>query len=148
MDAAKTYVCGKAQGKGEEMADALFEAEDISFRGGRRLAVQLGLDMTAFDACIQDEKTQRSIERESAILRGAGFKGLPTTYIGGQMIVGAQKDEVFLDAFEAAAAGEDHRGVPGWLFALITVVALAAIAFAGRIRAPAKDHDDKSKAKT
>ncbi len=134
QDAARAYVCAKAQGKGDEMAEALFEAEDLRPGPNRRLSVHLGLDPKAFDACITDEKTDQAIDRESTILRSAGFQGLPTTYVGSTTIVGAQSEEVFRDAFERAARGEGNDGVPAWMFLGLTLAALAATVAAGRRR--------------
>jgi predicted DsbA family dithiol-disulfide isomerase/uncharacterized membrane protein len=134
QDAARAYVCAKAQGKGDEMAEALFEAEDLRTGPNRRLALHLGLDPKPFDACITDEKTDKAINRESAILRGAGFQGLPTTYVGSATIVGAQSEEVFRDAFERAARGEGNDGIPAWMFLGISAAAVAAALALGRRR--------------
>lgn len=136
LDAARAYVCAKAQGKGEEMADALFEAEELSPSANRRLAAALGTDMAAYDACLSDPKTTDGIQREAKILRAAGFQGLPTTYVGGRTIVGAQPQEIFRDAFERAARGEGEEGVPGPIFLGVLAAAGAAVIIAGRQRRP------------
>jgi predicted DsbA family dithiol-disulfide isomerase len=104
--AAYASICAEAQGKGEPMADLLFKNEDITSSGNRDTAAKLGLDLTAFDRCVRAPDTEARVQRESAILRAAGLKGLPTTYVGALEIVGAQPEEVFRDAFERAARGE------------------------------------------
>ncbi len=134
MGAARAYVCAGEQGKGEEMADALFETEELSVASNRRLAVQMALDADKFDACVKDPKTEAGVRKESQILRKAGFQGLPTTYVGNEIIVGAQGEEVFREAFDRAAKGAGNTGVPGWAF-LIGVVVLAGAAIGiGRMR--------------
>ncbi len=134
MDAARAYVCAAEQGKGEEMADALFETEELSVASNRRLAVQMALDANKYDACLKDPKTEAGIRKESQILRKAGFQGLPTTYVGNEIIVGAQGEEVFREAFDRAAKGAGNTGVPGWAFLIGVVVLAGAAVGIGRMR--------------
>jgi len=132
MDAAKAAVCAEAQGKGDEMADQMFEIEDLSTTNLRRIAMGIRLDPKAFDACFAAPATVERIQRESKILRDAGFQGLPTTYVGARQIVGAQAEEVFREAFDQAARGEGGSGVPGGVFAAVIAAAVGAVAFLGR----------------
>ncbi|MEZ4223103.1 MAG: thioredoxin domain-containing protein [Polyangiaceae bacterium] len=128
-DAARAYVCATQQGKGEAMADALFETETLDPTSNRRLAVQMALDAEVYDACIKNPETDATIKKEGQILRESGFQGLPTTYVGSEMIVGAQEEAVFREAFDRAARGEGSSGVPGWAF-FGGVAALAAVSIA------------------
>ncbi len=132
LDAAKAAVCAEAQAKGDEMADQMFEVEDLSPTNLRRIAVGIRLDPKAFDACFAAPSTLERIQRESKILRDAGFQGLPTTYVGARQIVGAQEEAVFREAFDQAARGDAGNGVPGGVFAAIIAVAVGAVAFLGR----------------
>lgn len=132
MGAAKAAVCGAAQGKGDEIADRLFEAEDLSAAAVRRIAVGLQLDPKRFDACLSDEKTLQQIEGEGKILRDAGFQGLPTTYVGSRQIVGMVGEEIFREAFEAAARGDGGIGVPAGVFASIVLVVIGGVLYLGR----------------
>ena len=134
MDAAKAYVCATEQGKGEEMADALFETEELSAPLNRRLAVQMALDADKYDRCIANPGTEAAIRKEAQILRDSGFQGLPTTYVGNDMIVGAQGEEVFREAFDRAARGDGSSGVPGPIFVGGVLLLSAAAAFAGRVQ--------------
>ncbi len=132
-DAARAQVCAAEQGKGKQMADALFEAEELSTQANRRIAVGMGLDMDRFDKCVADKATDKRIDQQGKILRDAGFSGLPTTFVGGQKVVGAQPDDVFRKAFEQAARGEGAEGIPGWLYlAIVGVLALGVAAFGYR----------------
>lgn len=130
--AAYASICAERQGKGEPMADLLFKALDLRPEANREAARKLGLDLKAFDECVRSPETEARVEREAAILKDAGFKGLPTTFVGGYEIVGAQADEVFRDAFERAARGAGDRGVPGPLFAAILAVVSAVLVWYGR----------------
>lgn len=134
MDAAKGAVCGEEQGKKEEMADALFESEDLTPKGVQRIAATLHLDVSKFKECVANPNTQARIEREQQILRDAGFQGLPTTYVGGVMIVGAQDEAVFREAMDDAARGQSGGGVPASLFALLVAAAVAGTIWFGRER--------------
>jgi len=132
LDAAKGGVCGEEQGKKNEMADQLFESEDLTPTAILRIAATLHLDMSKFKACIQSPDTEARIDREQKILRDAGFQGLPTTYIGEEMIVGAQDEVLFREAMDNAARGQSGGGVPAWLFAILVGAGVAATIRFGR----------------
>lgn len=134
MDAAKGAVCGEEQGLKDEMADALFETEDLTPRGVQRIAGTLHLDMPKFKECVASPNTTARIDREQQILRDAGFQGLPTTYVGGAMIVGAQDEAVFREAMDDAARGQGGGGVPSWLYALAVAVIVGVTIRVGRER--------------
>jgi hypothetical protein len=132
-------VCADAQSKGDVMADALFTVptEQLSPMGNRRTAQKLGLDPLRFEQCVLDPATDQRIERESKILRDNDLQGLPTTYVGGRRIVGAQSEDVFREAFEAAKRGADDRGIPAPVYVGICLVLVGAVVAAGRKRKPA-----------
>jgi predicted DsbA family dithiol-disulfide isomerase/uncharacterized membrane protein len=132
--AARAAICAEQQKRGDVMADRLFSAEDLTPQANRRAAADIGLDLPAFDRCIADPRTDGRIDAEAKILRDAGFQGLPTTYVGGQEIVGAQPDEVFRDAFERAQRGDDHGGFPGPAFAGVVGALVVVVVGAGRSR--------------
>jgi len=132
--AARAAICAEHQKRGDAMADRLFEAEDLTSEANRRAAAEIGLDLAAFDRCLADPETDRRIDAEAKILRDAGFQGLPTTYVGGREIVGAQPEEVFRDAFEQTLRGEDHRGLPGPAFVGLLGALVLVVVGAGRER--------------
>ena len=94
----------------------------------------LGVDRGAYDACLEAKGTLDRLQRESNILRGVGFQGLPTTYIGPRQIVGARAPEVFQDALAVAAEQESDPGVPGWAYVLIVLAVATATVQFGRPR--------------
>ncbi len=136
-DAARAYVCAEAQGKGDVMANALFEAEELTPSATRRLAVGFGVDVDRYDHCIVDPATDAHIDAEQKILHDAGFEGLPTTWVGNQQIIGAQPEDVFRKAFDQAAAGDGGVGIPGPIYAIAAALLALGVAFAGRKRAGA-----------
>lgn len=132
--AARAAVCAAHQGQEEKMADLLFAAERLDDATILRGAKGLGLDLTAFKRCLEDPATDRTIDEQAAILRDAGFQGLPTTYVGAVKIVGAQPEEVFRDAFDRAARADAATGISGWLFWPIVLVLAGVTLWLGRFR--------------
>jgi predicted DsbA family dithiol-disulfide isomerase/uncharacterized membrane protein len=124
-DAAHAAVCGEAQGKAEQMAEALFAAEDLTPSGIDKLAAKVGLDPTEFERCMFDSKTDARVERESAMLVPPELEGLPTTYIGGKRLLGVQSPEVVADALERASRGEGATGISGYVY--LPIVALLGL---------------------
>lgn len=103
-DAARAYVCADRQGKGEPMADALFESRDLTKDNCEKLAEGLELSMADYRACVTDPATEARIEAEIARIRAAGFQGLPTVWIGSERLRGLQSEKRIREAFERAEA--------------------------------------------
>ncbi|MBN1609808.1 MAG: thioredoxin domain-containing protein [Polyangiaceae bacterium] len=132
--AARTAVCAEQQGNREPMADALFEADDLSAAADRELAEAAGLDMQLYDRCIVDPATDARIDRQVQLFANAGLQGLPTCFIGGRSIVGLQPDSVFRQALARAASHEDEGGIPGWLYLCLVGAAAGAALLLGKQR--------------
>jgi len=120
--AALAHLCAEAQDEGEAMADRLFRMPSMTPARIREAAVELGLDMEAYDACLTDDATATRLEEEMALFRATGSRGLPMTYIGDQVLPGAQPDEEIARLFDEARR---HRGIPTPVF--VGVVALLAV---------------------
>lgn len=136
--AARAHVCAGEQGKAEAMADALFETEDLSEAGLRVTAEKVGLAKERFERCLSDPATEAKIKKTESILRDAGvMQGLPTTYVGEKMLVGAQDIAVFRDAFEAAKRGDSNGGgVPPAAYLAFVALALGVVIWTGRVKNP------------
>ncbi len=137
-DAALAALCVENTPHAEAFVEYLFTTEDLALPALKREVVRLGLPLTGFEGCLTAEQTRKRLDHEIRVLREAGFQGLPTTYIGGRRIVGAQPDDTFRDALERAAQGADERGLPGWAYALLGLAAVLAVVVLGRI-APNSD---------
>ncbi len=135
-EAARASVCADEQGRGEAMADRLFEAKELSRAANREWAEQLALDVAAFDECVADPATDARIDREARLLTGPDFLGLPTTFVQGRKIVGSRGDEVIRDALRLAGKGEGNRGIPGWVFLTLLVATAAGVVALGRVPPP------------
>jgi protein-disulfide isomerase len=91
------------QGKFWEYHDALFSAQDGENRGAfakdrlKQIAVELGLDMTAFNAAFDSGKYESVIDAEHAEGRDLGVEGTPTFFVNGSRVL----DWRDYDAFKA-----------------------------------------------
>jgi uncharacterized membrane protein/predicted DsbA family dithiol-disulfide isomerase len=133
--AAKAHLCAEEQHAGSRMAEALIESEDLTEKGLLSSAANLGLDVDHLQKCLASDATEKKLAAVESILRDSGMlQGLPTTFVGNAMLVGAQDEVALRDAFERAARGEDGGGIPAWAFVGMVVLFAGAIVFGGRRR--------------
>jgi protein-disulfide isomerase len=94
--AAEAAHCAGEQGKFWAYHDLLFEKQDaIPQTDFAEQAKALGLERTAFQACIESRKYQEKVERNHADGVKAGVSGTPAFFINGRLLSGAQPLEVF-----------------------------------------------------
>jgi len=107
LDAARAACCGERLGKGEAMANALFTApvEQLTREGCEKLAETVGLSLGPYRACVADPKTDERIESDRTVFKAAGGYALPTIWIDGQELVGAQPRAALEKVIEDALAG-------------------------------------------
>ncbi len=91
MPAAIAWCCANAQGRGDDMAAALFAADpaDLTPDGCEKIATRLGLDLVRYRTTFADPTTRAAIDRDVAEAHAAAVQGFPTVFIGGQRIEGA-----------------------------------------------------------
>lgn len=137
--AARAHVCATEAGRGDAIADLLFETENLEESGLLAAAKQVGLDEGEFKRCLAAPETEAKVKKSESILRDAELlQGLPTTFVGTEMLVGAQDAVALRDAFDKAARG----GVPaelsvalvGGLYVTLLAAAAGAVIFFGRTR--------------
>jgi protein-disulfide isomerase/uncharacterized membrane protein len=87
--AALAYCCAEAQGRGEEMARALFAAApaELTPEGCAAIAARIGCDLDRYRADMAAAERRVMADLEDA--RQAGVRALPTLFIGGERINGA-----------------------------------------------------------
>ncbi len=140
--ASRAYLCARDMGKGEPMAHALF-TEELSEgsvdRTVRQLAAQHGLDLAALQRCMSDPKTDARVTEDYNRARDQiGFRGLPTMWVGSQVIEGARGAEALRRAIESQLeGGKSLRPTvsAAWLWSGLVAVLLGAGAWALRKRA-------------
>jgi protein-disulfide isomerase/uncharacterized membrane protein len=129
--AARAHVCAIARGKGDAMADALFETDNLEPAGLLAAGEKVGLDRAELERCLE---TEAAVARSESILPDAKLlEGLPTTFVGSTMLVGAQEDATLRDAFDRALE-DTTAGIPGIAFILLVGFAAVAIVWFGRPR--------------
>ena len=96
MPASLAVHCAEDQGKFWEYHRNLFEiAGDLSDSDLSKRATDLGLDNTAFTACIESKKHEGLINSNYKGGADLGVTGTPAFFINGRMLVGAQPIDQF-----------------------------------------------------
>lgn len=130
--AAGAVICAESLAQqGEAMVERLVEVE-LSDKSIDAAARKLKLDENAFQSCVAAPATLARMDEDLALLREAGFEGLPTTYVGAERFVGVRTEEAWRDAFDRAARGEGDTGVPGPLFVTLLLSVCAVVLWRGR----------------
>ncbi|MEZ4468276.1 MAG: DsbA family protein [bacterium] len=100
--AAVAARCASAQGKYWEMHDLLFEnSQALGAETYGRLALQLGLDLGKFTACLADPAQTAALQVDMAAGRKVGVSGTPAFFINGIPLSGAQPLEAFTKIIDA-----------------------------------------------
>jgi len=99
--AARAACCGETFRKG---AAKLFSSpvDQLDEEGCTKIAQSIGIDADAFKACMVDPSTQKKIDADGADFRAAQGHALPTIWIGGEVIEGAQGPERLQKAMDKA----------------------------------------------
>lgn len=127
--AARAYICAEEQGFGEPMADALFAASDVSAAASAQHAATQGLDRARFEHCAGDPATQQRLLQQIDAIRQSGMRGLPTVWIGDQVIEGFDRDAgaaPYAAALARAARGEGTASTT-WPWLVLAGLAAAVL---------------------
>jgi protein-disulfide isomerase len=103
--AAIAWCCAEAQGRGEQMAAALFAAspDNLTTDGCERIAAGVGCELARYRADRDSPATRAHLERDLARAKAVGVRALPTLVIGHELISGASLTESELAAKIRAA---------------------------------------------
>jgi len=104
--AAEAAMCAGEQNVYWQYHDKLFSSEILGNGAYTQYAQELNLDMTAFEACISDQKYKNAIQADSDFAINLGVRSTPTFFINGLAIVGAQPLDVFQQVIDKELAGE------------------------------------------
>jgi uncharacterized membrane protein len=99
--AARAYLAARAQGKGEEMAAALFAAKDRDFDSCRKLVSGLGLNLDEFDRTVRDRKTDAELDATMTWFRPIET-GVPVMWVQDRRVNGTPTRQALEDAYEKA----------------------------------------------
>lgn len=131
-DAARVAICAAEQGAETEAVTRFFEDADLSRPHLVETAKTLVPNAAALDDCLASARPDQRIEDDIRRIKEAEFVGLPTTYIGGTRLLGAQEDVNYRDALARAHAGTDRQGLSGATFWLAVALLVAGIFLLGR----------------
>jgi predicted DsbA family dithiol-disulfide isomerase len=100
--AALVACCADAQGHGEAVVDALFQADDLSPERCRQCAVEAGVDGAELDRCLRSDVPRARLRADEAAAHSVGIRRLPTCFIGQQRFEGSQSEASLRAAIEHA----------------------------------------------
>lgn len=104
--AAEASECADDQDAFWEYHGLLFESQNGENRGAfnkenlKSLAVNLGLDMGTFNACLDSGKYAELVQQDTAWAQSIGVQSTPTFVLNGQGVIGAQPFEAFEQVIE------------------------------------------------
>jgi protein-disulfide isomerase len=107
MPAAEASMCAHEQGAFWQYHNALFEGQqNLGEEFYVQIAQQLGLDLTAFQDCMANDKYAAEIQKDSDFALNLGVNSTPTFFINGLAVVGAQPLDIFKQVIDKELAGE------------------------------------------
>jgi protein-disulfide isomerase len=87
--AAEASLCAAGQNKFWEMHDLLFKDQSsLSAENLKNKAKELGLDVAAFDACLDGGQSATLVHQDIVAAFSAGVEGTPATFVNGRFING------------------------------------------------------------
>ena len=105
--AAEASECANEQGKFWEYHDVLFARHGGENQGAfskenlKKFAVELGLDATKFNACLDAGKYAGLVQEQTSALQALGMQSTPTFLINRRLMSGALPFEQFKQIIEA-----------------------------------------------
>jgi 2-hydroxychromene-2-carboxylate isomerase len=107
--ASRAFVCAQDQDRGEEMAEALFVAWDLTSDGCDQLATSIGLSQPAFRACVVAPETDQRLDADVEWVKVASPSGLPVIWVQDRMLFGVQPIEALRNAVREAERQVQQR---------------------------------------
>jgi len=104
--AAEAAMCAGEQNAYWPYHDKLFSDVSLGTDVYMNYAQELGLDMTAFETCIDEHRYQEEIQADSDFAINLGVRSTPTFFINGLAVIGAQPLDVFKQVIDKELAGE------------------------------------------
>jgi len=135
-EAARVIQCLLPDGQRvEKLTQILFENSALDRTSVIGAAESVGMTEDDVMACWADPASDAAIEDNFQLLEGLGFEGLPTTYVGGERIVGSQPMAVYraaLDRMQRSGGSSAAEGVPFWTILGLLALGIAVVGRRGR----------------
>jgi uncharacterized membrane protein/predicted DsbA family dithiol-disulfide isomerase len=139
VPAARVYLCAP-ESERDRLADRLYNAKFGTLNRSSAIAhaVELGMDRQALEACYDSPETNARLEREEKLFEEAELRGLPSTFVGSELIEGAEVDGLRYAVKRALAGASSNLS---WLsllllLALVCAAGVSLWAARGANRAP------------
>ncbi len=101
LAAAQASACADEQGKFWAYHDGLFEWQhELSEEKLSAIADSVGLDLEAYNQCIEEERYSDLVDADTAAGREAGIQGTPAFFVNGHPIYGAGSGSVFREVID------------------------------------------------
>ncbi len=106
--AAEAAMCAAEQERYWDYHEALFESRYGMGRDALKdYAVELGLDTKLFNECLDGHIYQDFVREDMEYAASLGVQSTPTFFVNGELVVGAQPLEVFVEIIEGELAKLD-----------------------------------------
>lgn len=100
-------VCAQEQGRFWPFYEAIYGAADKPDAAGlRKIAQNIGLNMTAFEACMKSDRPKKTIFLDQQEGKAKGVEGTPSFFINGQQVAGAYPFEYFKNIIDGILSGK------------------------------------------
>jgi len=104
--AAEAGQCAFDQGKFWQFHDLLYAKQPaLSISDLKAYAVQIGLNTTQFDPCLDSGQDKAKVNQSVAEARGYGFIGTPSFIVNGQKVIGPASFSQFKSMIDPILAG-------------------------------------------
>ncbi len=131
VEAASAYLCAEHAGAGDAMAGVLF-GEAALRMPATEWARGAGMEADDLAECMTSDATAAALAANLRAAESLGIRGIPTTFVGGDVLVGAV-DRARVDrAIRALRRDPERRAVPGAAFAAVVLAIAGAIVALGR----------------
>ncbi len=139
LPAALAYVCTPAAHR-EEMAKHLYAAPApvLTRAGVQIVARDLGVDESAFAACLNSPAARDEVAADKALFESLDAHGLPYTYLGPRVVAGFNADAV--RKLGAQMMDGERPGLPIWAMLAAALVVAAASVFVTAKVVPRDEH--------
>lgn len=105
--AANAANCANEQAQFWGFHDLLFSSQlSYSRQAYETFAETLGLDMGAFQTCLNEERYVSEIDADYQYATGLGIQSTPTFFVNGIALIGAQPFEVFKQVIDMELSGQ------------------------------------------
>lgn len=118
----------------EKLTQILFETPELDRDVVIGAAESVGMNSEQVETCWADPASEAMLEDNLKRLELLGFQGLPTTYVGGERIVGAMPKAIYLAALDRVGRSSQSASTDGFVFGALLGMLVLGVLVVGRRR--------------